>query len=99
MSQNTYQPERSALPSGHLEGLRLGIKLRAFHEELRNFEKRWGEWWSMWLTAEKENYVRSFAIVTLDGKLVPKKEIDFSPDGRVIYLDVAQLGGGEGGQG
>ena len=98
-----YEPEHSALPSGHLEGLRLGVQLRTFNLELSNFEKRWGNWWRMWLTAHDENHVRSFAIVTTDGRVVPVKEIDFSPDGRVIYIDVANIGnaqnnGGEGGE-
>jgi hypothetical protein len=99
MAETTYQPERTALPSGHLEGLRLGVKLRVFNTELSNFEERWGEWWRMWLTAHDENHVRSFAIATTDGRVVPVKEIDFSPNGRVIYIDVAQLDGGDGGEG
>ncbi len=95
MSAPTYQPERTALPSGHLAGLRLGVRLRAFCDAFDAFRNTWREEFQLWLVAHDTGEPTT---VTHDGQVLPMSQVEFTPEGIYQILN-AQNNGGEGGDG
>lgn len=91
-----YTPENSALPSGHLEGLRLTTKWRQFEDEFAAFRRNWDTQFRAWLAAHDTG---SVVIQTSDGQFVPITEVEFTPYGRIIHIGNVQTDGGEGGEG
>ena len=95
MAETTYKPERTALPSGHLAGLRLGIRLRAFCDAFVAFINTWPQEFRLWLVAHDTG---ERTTVTHDGQVVPLSQVEFTPEGVIRVID-AQDNGGEGGNG
>ena len=92
MSAPNYTPENTALPSGHLAGLRLGIRGREFFRSFGNFIAQWPDEWKLWLAAHDTG---EDVILTPDGEAVPLSEVEFTPDGRIIRISDAQSDGDE----
>ena len=87
-----YEPENTALPSGHLEGLRLGAKWRQFEDEFEAFQRNWQTQFRAWLAAHD---TKSTVIQTSDGQFVPITEVEFTPDGRIIHIGNVQNDSGD----
>ena len=95
MSAPNYTPESTALPSGHLAGLRLGVRGREFIRDLNNLIARWPDEWKLWLAAHDTGQE---VTLTTDGQAVPLSEVEITPDGRVIHAGNAQGNDGDGGE-
>ena len=95
MPTQTNQPESTALPTGHLEELRLRTSNIQFNDEFTAFRNRWKTEFSAWLAAHD---TQSTVIQTSDGQFVPIEEVEITPDGRIIHIGNAQSDGGDEGQ-
>ncbi len=95
MPAPTYQPENTALPVGHLEGLHRTTENMQFKTEFAAFQRNWQTQFRAWLAVHD---TQSTVIQTSDGQFVPITEVEYTPDGRIIHIGDVQSNDGDGGE-